>query len=315
MGTPAAQAKSLLARWAHKPNAAVAATLRQFYTKSASRLPLKVRAELCLVLGEAAELEGRVDHAKWLYASAVGGVNAQSDERLYARAVLRSLLNASRLGEGALLERVAALMEKTPHDHQTPRLAFLGSFARGLERFLGEDYQAARRSFEAAMGASWESGDPEAEAVAHHLLAQTWSRLQKLARAREHVEAARAAAKKAGSWILERRLALEATKYRLRAGMAPEALAEARVLAAEIRRLGFPRFESLAWTKIAQGILIDRVSAQVLLDRSEGLLPEGHPDRRSVLALKALVGRKPPNGRVDRTVAEELQALIALARG
>ena len=139
MGSPAAQAKSLLARWARKPTAELAVSLRRFYAKSARRLPLKARAELCLVLGEAAELEGRVDHAKWLYASAVGGVNAQTDERLYARAVLRSLLNASRLGEGGLLQRVAALMEKTPHDHQTPRLAFLGAFARGLERFLGED--------------------------------------------------------------------------------------------------------------------------------------------------------------------------------
>jgi hypothetical protein len=315
MGTPAAQAKSLLTRWARKPNAAVAVSLRQFYSKSARRLPLKARAELCLALGEAAELEGRVDHAKWLYASAVGAVNAQSDERLYTLAVLRSLLNASRLGEGALLQRIATLMERTPPAQHTPRLAFLGAFARGLERFLHEDYDAARRAFEAAMGASWESADAESEAVAHHLLAQTWSRLHKLARAREHVDAARVAAKKSGSWILERRLALEASKYRLRAGMAPEALAEARSLALEIRRLGFPRFESLAWTKIAQGILVDRVSAQVLLNRSEGLLPEGHPDRRSVLALKALVGKKPGNGRVDRTVAEELQALVALARG
>jgi len=315
MGTPAGQAKILLTRWARKPSASVALSLRKFYSKTARRLPLRARAELCLALGEAAELEGRVDHAKWLYASAVGAVNAQSDERLYASAVLRSLLNASRLGEGALLQRVAALMEKTPPEQQTPRLAFLGAFARGLERFLHEDYDAARRSFEAAMGASWESADAEAEAVAHHLLAQTWSRLHKLARAREHVEAARVAAKKSGSWILERRLALEASKYRLRAGMAPEALAEARSLALEIRRLGFPRFESLAWTKIAQGILVDRVSAQVLLNRSEGLLPEGHPDRRSVLALKALVGKKAGNGKVDRTVAEELQALVALARG
>ena len=47
----------------------------------------------------------------------------------------------------------------------------------------------------------------------------------------------------------------------------------------------------------------------------EGLLPEGHPDRRAVHALRALVEKKPGNGRVDRTVAEELQALVALARG
>lgn len=304
----------MLATWATKPTAAVALKLRRFYSKSAPRVPLQARAELCLALGEAAELEGRIDHAKWLYASAVGAVDPHDDERLYARGVLHSLLNASRLGDDTLLQGVATLMEKSPREQQTPRLAYLGAFARGLERFLREDYDAARRGFEAAMGASWESADPEAEAVAHHLLAQAWSRLGKLARAREHVDAARLAAKKAGSVILEYRLALESSKYRLRAGMAPEALSEARALAAEIRKLGFPRFESLAWTKIAQGILIDRVSAQVLLKRSEGLLPEGHPDRTSVLALKALVGRKPRNGKVDRTVAEELQALVALAR-
>lgn len=304
----------MLSAWAKKPTAAVALKLRRFYSKNAPRLALQLRAELCLAIGEAAELEGRIDHAKWLYASAVGAVDPHDDERLYARGVLHSLLNASRLGDGLLLQGVAHLMEKSPREQQTPRLAYLGAFARGLERFLREDYDAARRAFEAAMGASWESADPEAEAVAHHLLAQAWNRLGKLARAREHVDAARLAAKKAGSVILEYRLALESSKYRLRAGMAPEALAEARKLAADVRKLGFPRFESLAWTKIAQGILVDRVSAQVLLKRSEGLLPEGHPDRTSVLALKALVGRKSRNGKVDRTVAEELQALVALAR-
>jgi hypothetical protein len=315
MATALAQAKKLDQAWARKPNAALAVTLRQFYGRNARKLPLKMRAQLCLALGEAAELDGRFDHARWLYASAVGAVDPHSDERLYARAVLRSLLNASRLGDGSVLSGVAALLEKTAAGQQTPRLVFLGSFARGLDRFLVEDYDAARRSFEASMGVSWETGDSDAEALAHHLLAQTWSRLGKLARAREHVEAARAAARKANSWILDRRLALEASKYRLRAGMAPEALAEARHLAAEIRRLGFPRFESFAWTKIAQGILLDRVSAQALLTRSEGLLPEGHPDRSSVLALKALLGRKAVNGRMDRSVAEELQALVALARG
>jgi len=159
-----------------------------------------------------------------------------------------------------------------------------------------------------------ESADAEAEAVAHHLLAQTWNRLDKLARAREHVDAARAAAKKAGSWILERRLALEASKYRLRAGMAPEALAEARALAAEIRKLGFPRFESLAWTKIAQGILVDRVSAQVLLKALGGPAPRGAPGPQLGHGPQGAGGRKPRNGKLDRTVAEELQALVALAR-
>ena len=79
MGTPSARAKSFLTRWAKKPTAALAVSLREFYSKSARRLPLKARAELCLALGEAAELEGRVDHAKWLYASAVGAVDAQRD--------------------------------------------------------------------------------------------------------------------------------------------------------------------------------------------------------------------------------------------
>ncbi|RPH47312.1 MAG: hypothetical protein EHM91_06070 [Planctomycetota bacterium] len=315
MATTPAPAKKLLGSWSRKPNASTALALRQYYGKHARSLPLKSRAELCLALGEAAELEGRFDHAKWLYASAVGAVDPHSDERLYARAVLRSLMNASRLGDGSVLVGVASLLEKSPTGAQTPRLVFLGSFARGLERFLLEDYGPARRSFEAAMGASWEFGDPEAEALAHHLLAQTWSRLGKMARAREHVEAARAAAFKSDSWILQRRLALEATKYRLRAGMAPEALAEARKLALEIRKLGFPRFESLAWTKIAQGILVDRVSAQALLTRSEGLLPEGHPDLISIHALKTMAGKKSKNGGVDRTVAEELDALVALARG
>ena len=310
-----AQAKALHTKWSRKPGAALAVSLRQFYGKHARKLPLKLRAELCLALGEAAELEGRFDHARWMFASAVGAVDPHEDERLYARAALRSLLNASRLGDGSVLASIAAILEKNSADGQTPRLFFLGTFARGLERFLHEDYDSARRAFEAAMGASWETSDPECEALAHHLLGQTWSRLGKLARAREHVEAARAAAKKADSWILERRLALEATKYRLRAGMAPQALAEARKLAIEIRRIGFPRFESLAWTKIAQGILVDRVSAQALLTRSEGLLPEGHPDRASINALKALLGRKPGNGKIDRTIAEELEALVSLARG
>jgi hypothetical protein len=315
MASASTKAKALHVKWSRKPGAALAVSLRQFYGKHARKLPLKIRAELCLALGEAAELEGRFDHARWLYASAVGAVDPHVDERLYARAALRSLLNASRLGDGSVLAGIAAILDKTAASGQTPRLYFLGSFARGLERFLHEDYDVARRAFEAAMGASWETADPEAEALAHHLLAQTWSRLGKLARAREHVEAARAAARNAGSWILDKRLALEATKYRLRAGMAPQALAEARRLALEIRRIGFPRFESLAWTKIAQGILVDRVSAQALLSRSEGLLPEGHPDRASIHALKALLGRKPGNGKVDRTIAEELDALVSLARG
>jgi len=314
MATALSQAKRLHSAWARKPAAALALALRRFYGKNARKLPLKTRAELCLVLGEAAELEGRFEHARWLYASAVGAVDPHGDERLYARAVLRSLLNASRLGDGTVLTGVAGLLERAPAVAQTPRLVFLGSFARGLERFLREDYDEARRSFESAMGLSWETHDHDGEALAHHLLAQTWSRLGKLARAREHADAARAAAKKSHSRILEKRLALEASKYRLRAGMAPEALSEARRLARDIRSLGFPRFESLAWTKIAQGILVDRVSAQALLSRSEGLLPEGHPDRSSVLALMAMLESQTSNGKVDKSIAGELKALVDLAR-
>jgi len=310
----ATRIKNLLSAWARKPGAALAATLRSAYAKESRKLPLKLRAEACLSLGEAAELDGRVDKARWLYAAAVDATDPSVDERLYARAVLRSLLNASRLGDDGALLGIAALTERTRPESQTPRLAYLGAFARGLERFLREDYDAARRSFESAMGLSWECAEPEAEALAHHLLAQTWGRLDRLARAREHAEAALLAARKASSWILERRLALETVKYRLRSGMAPEAIREARSLAREIRKLGFPRFESLAWTKIAQGILVDRVSAQVLLTKSEGLLPEGHPDRRSVLTLLALVEGKAANGRMDGTIAKELRSLVALAR-
>jgi len=281
----------------------------------ARKLPLKVRAELCLALGEAAELDGHFDHARWIYAAAVNAIDPQIDERLYARAAVRSVLNASRLGEDSVLTGVASLLERLRPEEQTPRLAFLGAFARGLERFLREDYDASRRGFEAAMGASWESHDADSEALSHHLLAQAWNRLGRLARAREHAEAALVAAKKAGSWVLERRLALEVAKHRLRAGMAPEAIASARALVAEIRKLEFPRFEALAWTKIAQGILVDRVSARALLTRSEGLLPDGHPDRAAIHALQALLKAKVEGKSADdRTVAEELQALVALAK-
>jgi tetratricopeptide (TPR) repeat protein len=307
-------AKSLLAAWARKPSVATAAKLRKLYAKERKSLPLKLRAEMCLALGEAAELEGLVDKARILFASAVDSVNPTVDERLYARAVLHSLLNASRLGDDRALLGVAALTEKSAADTQTPRTAFLGAFARGLERFLREDYDAARRAFESAMGLSWETADPELEALAHHLLAQTWSRLNRLARAREHADAARVASRKAGSWILDRRIALEAMKYKLRAGMAPQSIKEARALALEIRGVGFPRFESLAWTKIAQGILVDRVAAQALVTKSEGLLPEGHPDRRSMLTLLTMVEGAAANGSTEKAVAKELKSLLALAR-
>ena len=199
MATALSQAKRLHSAWSRKPGAALALTLRRFYGKNARKLPLKTRAELCLALGEAAELEGRFEHARWLYASAVGASDPHADERLYARAVLRSLLNASRLGDGTVLSGVAALLERAPgarrprawSSSDRSRAAWSGSCSRTTS--------SARRGFEAAMGASWESHDADGEALAHHLLAQTWNRLGKLARAREHAEAARSAAKNAGS--------------------------------------------------------------------------------------------------------------------
>ena len=50
--------------------------------------------------------------------------------------------------------------------------------------------------------------------------------------------------------------------------------------------------------------------AQALLTRSEGLLPEGHPDLVSVLTLKALLGRNPERSRIN----DELRRAIGFTR-
>jgi hypothetical protein len=294
----------------------VAASIRIFYGQRARELGLPARAALCVALGEAAELQGRFESARWLYAAAVAAADPSKDERLYARTAVRALLNASRLGDRSLLSAVAKVVESLPERRSTARLAGLGATARGLERLMKEDWDGARRAFEAAMGASWESQDAEGEALAQHLLAQAWARLGRIARAREHAEAGLAAAKRSASWLLERRLALEAVMFRLLARPSPEALAEARSIVREVRSLGFPRLESLAWAKLARGILSDGAHAEAFLARAEELLPVGHPDRAFVDGLRAVASKRsgrPAKGG-DGPLARELDELAALAR-
>jgi hypothetical protein len=315
MARPISRACELATAWARRPTRGVSASLRIFYGQKALALPLLVRAELCVALGEAAELEGRFEYARYLYASAVSAADPQRDERLFARAALRSILNASRLGDRSVLARVARLVGGIPERRMTPRLAGLGATARGLDELVRGRLTPARRAFEAAMGAAWESRDSDAEAVAQHLLAQVWSRLGRLALAREHAEAAERAGKKSGSWLLERRLALEAVMYRLMASPSSEALGRAREILDEVRRLGFPRLESLAWAKLAHGLLADGARAEAFLDRSEELLPEGHPDRAFVQSLRTAAarrrgGKRGAPGDLDR----ELARLVKLAR-
>ncbi len=301
-----------LEAWARRPSQASASALKSFYARKARTLSLEARAELCLALGEAAELEGHPDRARWLYAAAVSACDPARNERLYARAALRALLNGSRLGDLDLLGTIAGVVGTSK---QTSRAACLGAFARGLERLLREDYPAARRAFEAAMGASWEFGDGDSEALAHHLLAQTWIRLGRVARAREHGEAAVRAARKSDSCALLLRLQLEEAMFRLRASLTPETLAGVRILALAVRKTGFPRFEALAWTKIARGVLADRASARALLSASEGLLPDGHPDLNTVRLLKAGLGRKGGSGvPANSELGRALNSLIRLAR-
>lgn len=315
MANPEARARSLVASWQTRPSQRAAVALRGFYGKHARELPLPLRAEICIALGEASELEGYFEIARYLYASAVAAADPQKDERMYARAAHRALLNASLIRDLGVLGEVAQVVESLKSGEQTPRLAAVGAVARGLERFLREDWTAARRAFEAAMGLSWESHDTDGEALAHHLLAQTWNRLGRLALAKEHVEAARAAATKAGSWLLERRLALEAIMYRLLAKVTPETLAEARKIMGQVRKLGFPRLESMAWSKLARGVMPDRRTAEAFLSRSERLLPEGHPDRAHVRALRSALGRGATNGvSHDKRLLRELAALARLAR-
>lgn len=309
------RARALVAAWARRPSRARAAAMRRFYATRARELPLAWRGEVCLALGEAEELEGRFEAARHLYASAVAAADPGRDEPFYARAAARALLNASRLRDLGALSGVARVVEALRRGEETPRLAGLGAMARGLERLLEGDGTAARRAFEAAMGAAWESGDADAEALAHHLLAQAWARLGRLSRAREHVEAARRAAARAGSWLLSRRMALEAVMLNLRAGPTAAALAEARKLVAELRRTGFPRLESLAWHKVARGMGPGRPYAEPLLARSEGLLPEGHPDRAFLAALRAAGRSAGGDGRgADPEVLRELRALARMAR-
>jgi hypothetical protein len=245
----------------------------------------------------------------------VTAIDPRRDERTYARAALRSLLNASRVGDRSSLREVARLVERLPSREITPRLVLIGSFAQGLMRFLRDDWTLARRAFEAAMGAAWESRDADGEALAHHLLAQTWGRLGRLVRVREHVSAARAAAARAGSWLLERRLHLEEIALRLLERPDAESLADARRYLAEVRRRGFRRLEALGWAKLARCLLSDRAAA-AFLARSEKLLPAGHPDLAHLDALRAARAREIPNGRsADRGVAREMDLLARLARG
>ena len=307
------RARELADSWGKRPSRGVASTIRIFYGQKARELPLPARSALCVALGEAAELQGQFESARWLYVSAVAAADPGEDERLYARAAARSLLNASRMGDRATLSGVAKVVEKLPGGKVTSRLAGLGALARGLERFLKEDWTGARRAFEAAMGAAWESEDAEAEALAQHLLAQAWARLGRVARAKEHAEAALAAARRSGSWLLERRLALEALMFRLLARPTADALGELRGIVAEVRRLGFPRLESLAWAKLARGILAESAHANAFLTKAEELLPDGHPDRGFVRTLRAAASKRA--GRTgDDHLDRELEALAGLAR-
>lgn len=316
MSSHEARAKKLVAAWQKHPSQLAAVALRGFYGMHARELPLQVRADICIALGEAAELEGYFEIARYLYASAVSAADPNQDERMYARAAHRALLNASRIGDLEVLAEVAEVVESLKTDEQTPRLACVGAVARGLERFVREDWTPARKAFEAAMGAAWEAHDLDAESLAHHLLAQTWNRLGRLALAKEHVEAARVAAAKAGSWLLERRLALEAIMYRLLARLSAETLAEARKIVGEVRKLGFPRLESMAWSRLARGVMPDRRSAELFLERAQDLLPESHPDRGHLRALRSALEKGGVNGKItEPRIVKELAALAKLARG
>ncbi len=307
------RARELADSWGKRPSRGVASSVRIFYGQHARELPLPARAALCIALGEAAELQGHFENARWLYASAVAAADPSEDERLYARAAARALLNASRLGDRSVLAGVAQVVEGLPAKKITARLAGLGALARGLERYLKEDWTGARRAFEAAMGAAWESQDVEAEALAQHLLAQAWARLGKVARAKEHAEAALAAGRRASSWLLERRLALEALMFRLLARPTADALGQVRGIVAEVRRLGFPRLESLAWAKLARGILSETSHASAFLAKAEDLLPDGHPDRGFVRTLRAAVTKR-AGLTGDTGLDRELAALAGLAR-
>jgi tetratricopeptide (TPR) repeat protein len=295
--------RRVLRAWARRPSVAAASALKRTYATRASTLSLAVRAELCLALGEAAELEGHVDRARWLLAAAVSACDPERDERLYARAAGRTLLNGSRLGDVDLLGSIAAALDPGPGARTTSRAVCLARLADGLRRLLREDFDGARKAFEGAMSASWESHDADSEALAHHLLGQAWLRLGRVARAREHAEAAVRAARAAGSKALEWRFALELSMLRLRGGLSGRHLAEARKLLLEVRATRFPRFEALAWTKVARGVLADRLP----ITDGEGLLPDGHPDLGLVRRLGCGAAGQPA------LVRKSLGALAALA--
>lgn len=315
MAGPRSPAEKLLAAWTRRPSQAAAKRLRAFYGLRAGSLPLPLRADLCVALGEAAECDEDFDAARAFYASALSGIDPRKDERLYARAAARSLLNASRIGDRKSLAAVAKLVDSVPAAGMTPRLVGIGSLARGLEALVRKDWTRARRAFEAAMGAAWESGDADAEALAHHLLAQAWARLGKVARAKEHAEAACRAARKAGSWLLERRLHLEHLMLSLSAGLTPRGLADARSFLSEARKRGFSRLESMAWSKLARWVLPEGKYAKAFLARSEKLLPAAHPDREFVKGLRSALAPGASNGaRLDKALARELELLAQLAR-
>jgi hypothetical protein len=316
MAASADKAGKLLDAWALRPSAASAVALRKFYGGNVQSLPLHRRAELCIALGEAAEAEDRYEIARYLFGSAVTAVDPRRDERTYARAALRALLNASRTGDRATLSGVGRLVEQLPDREATPRLLLIGSFAKGLELFLREDWDGARRAFETAMGAAWESREADGEALAHHLLAQTWGRLGRVARIGEHVAAARRAAERAGSWLLERRLELEEITLGLMARPTAEGLAAARRYLEGVRRRGFRRLESLGWMKLSRAVFWDGTAMRAFLARAEELLPEGHPDRAYVRSLRASAVKDgarmgPPD---DARRTRELDALVRLSR-
>lgn len=315
MAGTADKAGTLLDAWARRPSAAAAVALRRYYGGHVQSLPLRRRAELCIALGEAAEAEDRFEIARYLYGSAVTAVDPRRDERTYARAALRALLNASRTGDRATLSGVGRLVERLPGREATPRLLLIGSFAKGLELFLREDWDGARRAFESAMGAAWESGEADGEALVHHLLAQTWARLGRLARVGEHAAAARRAAARADSWLLERRLELEEIVLGLMARPSAEGLAAARRYLEGVRRRGFRRLESLGWIKLSRCLPWDPASARAFLSRAEEILPEGHADRAFVRSLKASAGKGGAGGRPpDPRLAREVEALVRLSR-
>src|SRR5438552_17960635 len=121
------RANELVAAWQRKPSRSAAAALRAFYGKHARELPLPRRAEICIALGEASELEGYFEIARYLFASAVSAADPQKDERMYSRAAHRALLNASVLRDIEVLMEVAGVVEGLKTGEQTPRLAGLGA--------------------------------------------------------------------------------------------------------------------------------------------------------------------------------------------